>query len=107
MEEPQDALLKLFAKEPEQWGLRGDPYFWKALKEYFAGAGLPDSEVAFVEDIFRQFHKVTGELLTEDAICFVKEYDKGGMSAGKISGEFWTKKGIPLLKERYHEIRGL
>ena len=30
----------IFTPEPDQWGLRGDPFLWQLLKErYQAGAG--------------------------------------------------------------------
>lgn len=38
-----DTASVLFDPEPETWGLRGDPYLWRALREYLADARLPRS----------------------------------------------------------------
>lgn len=34
----------LFEIEPMNWGLRGDPYLWKEMKEYVASTCLPKSK---------------------------------------------------------------
>lgn len=31
----------LFDPEPETWGLRGDPYLWRALREHLSGMDIP------------------------------------------------------------------
>jgi len=33
-------VADLFDPEPEQWGLRGDPYLWREMKETFAETQL-------------------------------------------------------------------
>ena len=34
----------LFEPEPEKWGLRGDTYLWRELKEHFGDNELPNDE---------------------------------------------------------------
>ena len=36
-------LTDLFDPEPAQWGLRGDPWVWRAMRDHLAGAGTPRS----------------------------------------------------------------
>ena len=94
-------LSVIFEEKPWQMGLRGDPYFWDDLKEYFSKIEFPYSEAQLIEDIYRIFVNTTGEHLTASSMPYVEKYAHGGMSSGGLSGKFWMKKGIPLLVERY------
>lgn len=96
-------VSEIFMKKPDRYGLRGDPFFWDYLKEYFATKELPYSVTQFTEDIYSLFWQVTGEKLTVEARPFVEEFAHGGMSSGHLSGEFWIERGIPLLVERLEE----
>lgn len=96
-------LSELFEEEPEHYGLRGDFFFWEYLKEYFSKVEFPYAEDWMTDDIYRLFAEISGEQLNVDSRPFVKDYDKGGMSSGTLSGRFWVSEGIPLLVERYRE----
>lgn len=97
-------LSELFKERPAQYGLRGDPYFWDYLEQYFSKIEFPYSETWFCDDIHRLFMKATGELLHENARPYVEEFAHGGMSSGCVSGDFWINKGIPLLVSRYRDV---
>lgn len=93
-------LSDLFTNEPEQWGLRGDPYFWRYLRDCFAWTEVPSSEAELRKLIGDQFEKLAGEQMTEDAKCYVEQFAHGGMSSGHLCGDFWINKAIPLLFSR-------
>ena len=92
----------IFLDEPIQWGLRGDPYFWKELKNYFKNKLLPYSIEDFTTEFYSLFETIAKCKLGEEKMSNVPEYVKpnGGMSNGKLSHKFWLKKGLPLLKQR-------
>lgn len=96
-------LSDLFTERPATYGLRGDPYFWKYLEEYFSKVEFPYSETWLTDDVYRLFVQVSGEQLSVDATPYVEEFAHGGMSSGVLCGEFWVKRAIPMLIERYRE----
>lgn len=87
----------IFDEMPEHWGLRGDSYFWKYLQEH-----IPEDMTAngIKQWIKNEHYKLTGKRLTLWSTEYVEEFAHGGMSSGRISGEWWLTKGIPLLKSR-------
>ena len=97
-------LSELFKERPAQFGLRGDEYFWNYLEIYFRDKEFPYSETKLVEDIYQLFFDVCGEPLTKDANPYVEQFAHGGMSSGKLCGEFWIDQGIPLIVRRYREV---
>lgn len=97
-------LSELFTKEPDQWGLRGDRYFWRYLRNRFAWTEVPASEKELRELIGEQFEKLTGEQMTEQAQCHVKQFAHGGMSSGYLSGDFWINRGIPFLFSKINKV---
>ena len=93
----------IFKDKPEKWGLRGDIYFWDYLENIFNNYELP-FDYEQLEKIIRDEHlKLTGKELTNDSNSFCEDFSHGGMSSGCISGEFWTNKAFPLLKERLNK----
>lgn len=98
----QQKLSNIFIKKPEQWGFRGDPFFWEDLKQYFDTIDMPYDEWELTKDIYRLFYEITRERLTLEATPYVEKYAHGGMSDGKVRGCFWIKQGIPFLMEEYH-----
>lgn len=93
-------LSYLFEKEPERWGFRGDPYFWRYLKEKAENMSMPSNENELEEWIKSQHFEVSGRELTEESIAIVQKFAHGGMSSGGLSGEWWTGTAIPILKKR-------
>lgn len=94
-------LSYLFEKEPERWGFRGDPYFWRYLKEKAEDVPMPDNETELEEWVKAQHFEVAGVDLVEDGSAIVQEFAHGGMSSGGISGEWWLNTAIPILKRRF------
>ena len=87
----------IFDEEPCQWGLRGDPHFWNYLKEHIPEDMTAESISQWIKD---EHLKITGQKLTSSSSVYVKEFAHGGMSSGRISGEWWIETGIPLLKSK-------
>jgi hypothetical protein len=47
----------LFDPEPQSWGLRGDPYLWRALRTHLAGRDIPTSPgelTSLLQEAFRE-----------------------------------------------------
>lgn len=95
-------MEQLFEEEPEQWGLRGDPYVWAAIREHLAGRPLPDDDTTLEESLLTAFTAVVGvDLRTESADqVYRKEFAHGGMSSGHVSLRIWRDRLIPLLVSR-------
>ena len=98
-------LRDLFEPEPDQWGLRGDPYLWQELKEQLGMAPAPDTEQELVALLGRTIKGLLGEPFTMDGQLYVERFAHGGMSSGRVSGEWWLVKGIPLLVARWLTAR--
>ena len=95
----------IFTPEPDQWGLRGDPFLWQLLKERYQTVELPYSPKVLREEILRVFADLTGELPKPGKHYYVDQFAKThvGMSTGWISGDFWQATAIPLLMERLEQ----
>ncbi|WP_420857868.1 hypothetical protein [Marivivens marinus] len=96
----------IFAEEPESWGLRGDPFLWRDLRQRFADATMPET----IQDVQRLLEVAFWEL-TDQSLAFAEDfhlekYDSGmGMSSGWISGRYWREVGFPELIDRFVTIR--
>lgn len=92
----------LFVDEPVQWGLRGDPWLWRALAERLADAALPDGRGSLDAALRRAFAAEVGRTVTsavEDTVA-VPRFAHGGMSSGIVSLPWWRDVGLPLLLEK-------
>lgn len=95
----------IFEKKPRQFGLRGDISFWEYLKEIFNNYNIMIDDNKIEEIIKEEYFKLTGKEMSITSMDYCEKFDEDGMSAGKICGEFWITKAIPILKERLNEIR--
>ena len=93
-------LSVIFDPEPNSWGFRGDPYFWRHLRRRVSRVDLPVDPARLERFIRQEYFELSGTRLTGSSIGIVKEFAHGGMTSGGLSGEYWTKYAIPLLKER-------
>jgi hypothetical protein len=100
MTEPR-TIAQLFEEEPYQWGLRGDPYLWRRMREHFAATPLPAQLAELDRQIEHAFLELTGQPLSAPEPFFVEAFAHGGMSSGLISPEFWREQALPLLRARY------
>lgn len=96
-------LSVIFDPEPEAWAFRGDPYFWRYLRKRVSRVSLPVDPDALERFIRKEHYRLTGIGLTAGSIGIAEEFAHGGMTSGGISGEFWVRYAIPLLKERLVE----
>lgn len=96
----------LFNAKPSQWGLRGDPYLWKELRNSLMEIESPLSQAAFEEALEHQFYHFIerhGKQTSEDIIWF-EHFPQSGMSGGLISLKWWQETGLPFLKNRFREL---
>lgn len=94
---------QLFDQEPHTWGLRGDPYMWKELKQSFIGLKKNLSQEEFeaaVEHHFNEIIENRGKKTSAEIVWF-ESFPQGGMSGGSISLTWWRENGLPLIKEKY------
>ena len=98
-------LSVIFAEEPERWGFRGDPYFWKYLKDLAENMEII-SPIELEEWIKEQYRIVSGKPLTDEYGDFavVDRFSHGGMSSGGVDNLWWLEEGIPLLKSRLAKL---
>lgn len=94
-------VSEIFEKEPVQWGLRGDPFLWRELKEKMKGITMPSSVEALQALIEIEYEKSTGQSIHVMEIIGIERFKSRGMSSGCVSPEFWATKAIPLLLSRY------
>jgi hypothetical protein len=79
----------LFSKEPEQWGLRGDPYLWREMRAHLANRQVPSRASEIYDVIAIAFEELTGCSLKSREPIFVDRFAYGGMSSGHVDPEFW------------------
>lgn len=94
-------VAAIFEEEPIQWGLRGDPFLWRELKERFKEVEMPKTPELLKELIEREYEAATGYPITHTENFGVDRFHSHGMSSSVIAPEFWFKNGIPLLVSRH------
>jgi hypothetical protein len=104
-DDPGDGVLgDAFDIVHRQWGLRGDPHAWRAMRELLATVPTPTDTDAvraqFVEAL-RQVARVDIDADDGDGGPVYKQHlDHGGMSGGFVDVGWWRTKGVPLLVDR-------
>lgn len=99
-------LIESLFSEPEQWGLRGDPYLWRELRQRFIAEGLPQSLPQFKGRLECLFRELIGFMLaTSQETVYIERYAHGGMSSGHVEPAWWRTKGIPLLEKRFRLLQ--
>lgn len=94
-------VSEIFIEEPCQWGLRGDRFLWRELKECFKSVDMPSTPIALKKLIEAQYKISTGYSISHKENFMVDRFRHGGMSSGYISPNFWGSRGIPLLVGRH------
>lgn len=100
---PDNFVSKYFNPETSQWGLRGDQNLWNEMKEKTANTNIPTSAIEFEKLLHKLFKELTNESPQKVKIIYLKKYDTGGLSRGKVSCDFWLEKGFSLLIQSYIE----
>jgi molybdenum cofactor cytidylyltransferase len=88
------------------WGLRGDPFLWRAMAVRLGEAPLPASSAVLAGMLEASFAEITGHSLDSEHAFRIESLAHGGMSSGGISPDFWRRVALPLLLERYREALG-
>jgi molybdenum cofactor cytidylyltransferase len=99
-------ISDLFEPEPHQWGLRGDPYLWREMRVHFAETPIPATVEELVREIESAFLLLAGSALSTNENFRVERFAHGGMSSGGVCPEFWRKRALPLLRERFLKKTG-
>lgn len=98
----QGVLGDAFDVRHRQWGLRGDPHVWTALREATATVPTPATtdgvRAAFVEAM-RRVADVDLDAGSREPVGR-EQFAHGGMSSGMVDVGWWLDKGLPLLVER-------
>lgn len=92
----------LFTPEPEQWGLRGDPYLWRALREALDETSVPSTDEGVDNLLVDRIKDLTGVDLRQELqeALYREEFAYGGMSSGQIHVPTWRDRFVPLLIAR-------
>ena len=93
----------LFTDEPEQWGLRGDPFAWRALREHLATTPIPtdpDEAKLLLRDAFQAVVGVDLDDPGSHEAVYREEFARGGMSSGHVHLPTWRDRLLPLLVSR-------
>jgi O-acetyl-ADP-ribose deacetylase (regulator of RNase III) len=98
-----DTIGRLFDRSPSQWGLRGDPYLWRALRAELATTRLPSTSWDFQDTLRAAVDRILGtSLSSSDEPIYLSEFDPGhGMSAGAVLPSWWKTTGIRILIDRF------
>lgn len=101
------SIGSLFDRDPSQWGLRGDPYVWRALRAHFATTPLPADRWEFERLIRAEADAIVGvPLRGREEPVHLTEFDPGhGMSAGAVMPRWWNDTGIRILIDRFEATR--
>ena len=90
----------LFDPVPDGWGLRGDLYLWLEMRSALNHVPIPDRAEVMMPIISSLFFVLTGAELTSDMEVRVTRFERGGMSSGMVSGDFWHNTFIPMMQQR-------
>lgn len=85
-----------------QWGLRGDPHVWQALRHAVADEPTPADAAAVRADLAAALRRVADVDVDAAEVEPVhrEQFAHGGMSSGMVDGRWWRDKGLPLIAER-------
>ncbi|GAA3221947.1 ADP-ribosylglycohydrolase family protein [Actinocorallia longicatena] len=93
---------ELFAEPPAQWGLRGDPHAWAALRERLNAMPVPEDPARLEDLLAATFLDVVGvdpRTATGEHV-YREEFAHGGMSSGHVHLPTWRDRLLPLLLAR-------
>jgi hypothetical protein len=94
-------VSEIFEEEPRHWGLRGDPFLWRELKEIFKEIDMPDTPQELQVLIEKEYEKSTGHPISYQKNFGIERFRSHGMSSGFVGPSFWVSTGIPLLVGRH------
>lgn len=84
-----------------QWGLRGDPHVWQALRSAVGAEPTPESAELVRAALVAGLRRVADVDVDGDPRPVRREeFAHGGMSSGMVDVGWWHDKGVPLLVQR-------
>ncbi len=98
-----DSLVDLFHPEPVQWGLRGDPFLWREMRDALREHPRPSNEVEWLALLRATWVQLLGDAPIRNETAYVERFASGGMSSGQVSLAFWRDTALPLLCRRYSD----
>jgi hypothetical protein len=98
-------IAALFEPEPHRWGLRGDPWLWRDMRERFSAVPCPATADELEAIVTAEFERLTGHPVTHGEMIHLEQYSHGGMSSGMVWPQFWREDALPLLRKRLEEQR--
>lgn len=96
---------ELMAVEPTQWGLRGDPFLWREMREELSEQVVPSREAEIRESISLAFERLTGHSIEAEHHFFIERFAHGGMSSGHVDPSFWRTRALEHLIEAWRNSR--
>jgi hypothetical protein len=93
----------IFHPEPATWGLRGDPYLWRDLREALRNEIPPRSETALEALLNATVQRLLTDAPVHGESVYVERFAHGGMSSGRVCLRFWRDTALPLLCRRFSE----
>lgn len=102
------SLVDAFDLAPGQWGLRGDPHVWQALRDHVGGTPTPSDPDEIRAVLVEGLREVADlDVDTAQEPIHREEFAHGGMSSGMVDPSFWREQAIPLLVDRAQARRPL
>ncbi|MGV9662758.1 hypothetical protein [Nocardia niigatensis] len=101
----------LFHRTPVQWGMRGDPHLWDALRDRFRGQPMPCEFWDVRNAVEAGMAEILGIELgvvrfRETDHVAIPRFEVGyGITDGTVSLRWWRNTGIPLLIDRAAAVR--
>ena len=91
-----------FDIQHRQWGLRGDPHVWAALRQETAAVLTPANTAGIRQAFIEALRRVADVDLDGEEHGPVRreKFAHGGMSSGLVDLDWWRDKGLPLLVDR-------
>ncbi len=99
----------IFHPAPQQWGLRGDPYVWDAIKSSLASEPAPLTAEDAMRQLDLRFRDVVGVDLNDADLpttTYREEFAHDGMSTGMVALDVWRDRLLPLLNARARRLLG-
>lgn len=91
-------------KKPEKMGLRGDPMLWDWLKSKLKSASYESTGEQLLREIRKHFEEFGLDLSGRLVDVHINAFDRGGMSGGCVSTQWWLSKGLPLIEQRLTDL---
>ena len=91
-------------------GLRGDPHMWRYLEDKFVDFDISARTSEFKATLEAHFYKLLftdGDKVTAGGDVFISSFPQVGVSGGVINYRWWVDEGIPLLCERYANLKNI